>query len=185
MIQPETYQSGPNGLIPNSRFLHHIYRGAVPSGGENEVRALFQKNGWSNNWRYPGIYTYGHFHSTTHECLGCASGFMEIRVCGEIGTALRVEAVDVIVMPAGVSHAMTANSDDNLMVGGYVDGREWDNVPDASLTPESRYSAVKLIMSLPIPTRDPVTGGPMDAWINLPSSVDTGWNDFRDGLDAA
>ena len=98
---------------------------------------------------------------------------------------LRVEAGDVIVMPAGVSPAMTANSDDNLMVGGYVDGREWDNVPDASLTPESRYSAVKLIMSLPIPTRDPVTGGPMDAWINLPSSVDTGWNDFRDGLDAA
>ena len=94
------------------------------------------------------------------------------------------DAGDVIVMPAGVSHAMTDNSDDVLMVGGYPDGREWDNLPDDSLTPRSRYLAAKLIMSLPIPSRDPVTGGAMREWLDLPSSVDSGWNDYRDTLDS-
>ena len=181
---PETYQSGPNGMIPNSRFPLLVHRNAVPGGGEKAVRQLFQKHGWLNNWSYPGIYTYGHFHSTTHECLGCAAGFMEIEIFGMGGTRVRVDAGDVIVMPAGVSHAMTDNSDDVLMVGGYPDGREWDNLPDDSLTPRSRYLAAKLIMSLPIPSRDPVTGGAMREWLDLPSSVDSSWNDYRDTLDS-
>jgi len=79
---------------------------------------------------------------------------------------------------------MTDNSDDNLMIGGYPAGREWDNIPDESLTERTRYQAAKLIMSLPVPDRDPVTGQPMREWLDLPSSVDTGWNDYRDGLDA-
>jgi uncharacterized protein YjlB len=60
-------------MLPNSRFPLLIYRGAVPGGGEDAVRERFRANGWLNNWRYPGIYTYHHFHSTTHECLGVAS----------------------------------------------------------------------------------------------------------------
>ena len=36
---------------------------------------------------------------------------------------------------------------------------------------------------LPIPARDPVTGGPMQDWIDATSSVDADLNDFRDGLD--
>ena len=38
-------------------------------------------------------------------------------------------------------------------------------------------------MMLPIPARDPVTGGPMQEWMDAPSSVDADLNDFRDGLD--
>jgi hypothetical protein len=38
-------------------------------------------------------------------------------------------------------------------------------------------------MMLPIPSRDPVTGGPMQEWIDAPSSVDADLNSFRDGLD--
>ena len=70
---PEHYASKPRGMLPNSRFPLLVYRGAVP-GGVEAVRDLFRANGWLNNWRYPGIYTYPHFHSTTHECLGCAQG---------------------------------------------------------------------------------------------------------------
>lgn len=179
----ETHSSGPRGMVPNSRFPLLVHRGAVPGGGEDAVRELFRSNGWLNNWVYPGIYTYGHFHSTTHECLGCAAGWMEIVIFGEGGPTVRVEAGDVIVMPAGVSHEMTANSDDNVMIGGYPDGRDWDNIPDSVLTEESRRAAAKRIMMLPIPDRDPVTGKPLQQWLEAPSSVDGGWNDFRDGLD--
>ena len=184
-MKTETYQEGPRGRLPNSRFPLLIHRDAVPGGGEDAVRETFRKNGWLNNWRYPGIYTYGHFHSTTHECLGCATGWMEIEIFGEGGPRVRVEAGDVIVMPAGVSHMMTANSDDNMMVGGYPEGRDWDNIQEAFLSEEDFRAAAKRIMMLPIPGCDPVTGAPLNQWLDAPSSVDAGWNDYRDGLDAS
>ncbi|WEK05974.1 MAG: hypothetical protein P0Y65_06885 [Candidatus Devosia phytovorans] len=40
-------------------------------------------------------------------------------------------------------------------------------------------------MMLPIPARDPATGAAMQEWIDAPSSVDAGLNDFRDRLDDA
>ena len=182
-ITTEEYQEGPKERLPNSRFPLLIHRDAIPVG-EDAIRAKFRENGWLNNWRYPGIYTYGHFHSTTHECLGCAAGWMEIEIFGQGGRRVRVEAGDAIVMPAGVSHRMTENSDDNLMVGGYPDGRDWDNIQEAFLSEEGFRAAAKRIMMLPIPNRDPVTGGVIRQWFEAPSSVDAGWNDFRDGLDA-
>jgi uncharacterized protein YjlB len=77
---------------------------------------------------------------------------------------------------------MIGNADDIQMVGGYPDGRDWDNVQEANLTEESRRTVAKRIMSLPIPARDPATGEPMLEWLDAPSSVDADLNDFRDGL---
>lgn len=180
---PEQYPSRPKGMLPNSRFPLLVHRGAVPGGGADPVRERFRANGWLNNWRYPGIYTYPHFHSTTHECLGCAEGWMEVELFGRGGTRVRVEAGDVIVMPAGVSHQMVGNSSGVMMVGGYPEGRDWDNMQEEHITEEARRAAAKRIMMLPIPARDPVTGGPMQEWIEAPSSVDADLNAFRDGLD--
>lgn len=182
-MHTETHQHGAKGRVPNSRFPLLIHRDAVPGGGDDAIIARFRENGWLNNWKYPGIYTYAHFHSTTHECLGCASGWMEIVIFGKGGTRVRLDTGDVVVMPAGVSHEMVANSDDNLMVGGYPDGRDWDNIQEEFLTEEDFRAAAKRIMMLPIPGRDPVTGAPLHQWIDAPSSVDDGWNDYRDGLD--
>jgi len=183
-IRTELHWSKPQGMLPNSRFPLLVHRNAVPGGGQEAVQARFRSHGWLNNWRYPGIYTYHHFHSTTHECLGCARGWMEVVLFGEGGVLVRVEAGDVIVLPAGVSHCMVGNSDDIQMVGGYPDGRDWDNVQQAHLGEAERRDAAKRIMMLPIPARDPATGEPMHAWIDAPSSVDAGLNDFRDGLDS-
>jgi uncharacterized protein YjlB len=184
-MKTEQHWSKPVGLLPNSRFPLLIHRGALPGGGEDQLIALFKNNGWLNNWRYPGVYTYPHFHSTTHECLGCARGWMDVELFGDGGIKARVGAGDVIVLPAGVSHAMVDHSDDIMMVGGYPDGRDWDNMPVASLDEVGRRAAVKRIMMLPIPARDPATGQPMRDWSEAPSSVDAGWNDFRDSLDDA
>lgn len=172
----------PRGLVPNSRFPLLVYREAGPCDTQ-AMTQMFQQNGWLNNWEYPGIYTFGHFHSTTHESLGCAVGWMEIEVFGEGGEQLRLEAGDVCLMPAGVSHNMTGQSDDVLVVGGYPLGRDWDNIADASLNEERRRTAAKRIMMVPIPSGNPVDGAPITEWIEAPSSVDGGWNEFRDGLD--
>lgn len=181
-ITTEVHWSKPKGMLPNSRFPLLVHRGAVPGGGEDAVAARLRTNGWFNNWRYPGIYTYPHFHSTTHECLGCARGWMEVEFFGVGGIKVRVNAGDIVVLPAGVSHCMIGNSDDIQMVGGYPDGRDWDNVQEANLTEERRRAVAKRIMSLPIPARDPATGEPMHEWLDAPSSVDADLNDFRDGL---
>ena len=181
--KPEQYWSKPKGMLPNSRFPLLLYRGAVEGGGVDAVRNLLQSNGWYNIWRYPGIYEYPHFHSTSHECLGCAVGWMEVEVFGRGGTKLRIEAGDFIVMPAGVSHQMTGHSDDIMMLGGYPDDRDWDNVQEDKIDEQLRRAAAKRIMMLPIPTKDPVTGQPMIEWIECPSSVDADLNDYRDNLD--
>jgi len=178
----EEYTSRPNGRLPNSRFPLLIHRGGIPGGGADAVKSRFRSNGWINNWEYPGIYDYAHFHSTTHECLGVATGMMELELFGHGGTRVQLTAGDVVVMPAGVSHSMTGGSDDVLVVGGYPDGRDWDNMREDLIDDLAAREAAKRIMMLPIPGRDPVTGLEMQSWIDSPSSVDAGLNDFRDGL---
>lgn len=182
MATTEHFASRPTGLLPNSRFPLLVHRGGVPGGGEDAVRERFRANGWLNNWRYPGIYGYAHFHSTTHECLGVATGWMELDLFGQGGRRVRLEAGDVVVMPAGVSHAMVANSDDVSVVGGYPEGRDWDNMREDRIDERASRDAAKRIMMLPIPSCDPVTGAAMREWIDAPSSVDADLNDFRDGL---
>lgn len=183
-MQTELHQNGPKERLPNSRFPPLVHRDAVPGGGTDVVIAKFRENGWLNNWKNPGVYTYGHFHSTTHECLGCAAGWMEIVIFGKGGPKVRVETGDVIVMPAGVSHEMVGNSDDNMMVGGYPDGRDWDNILEEFLTQEDFRAAAKRIMMLPIPPLDPVTRAPLEQWIDPPSLGNGVWDIYRDGLDA-
>jgi uncharacterized protein YjlB len=159
-----------------------VYRNAAEQHPERLIER-FRSNGWLNNWQYPGVYTYGHFHSTTHECLGVASGWMEVELFGNGGLCIRVNAGDVLAVPAGVSHNMVDRSEDILMVGGYPEGRDWDNMQDDFLTEETRRAAAKRIMMLPIPEKDPVNGRAMHEWINALSSVDADLNDFRDNLD--
>jgi uncharacterized protein YjlB len=169
----ETLFLGPNGRVPNSRFPVLVHRGAVAPGEDapSAVEALFRENGWLNNWRYPGIYDYAHFHSTTHEVLGIARGQMTLRLGGEGQVEVAFSAGDVVVMPAGVSHSYLKGSDDIEVVGGYPDGRDWDLMRDEQMTDQERHDAIKRIMSLPIPDRDPVTGEAMQIWRDAPSSV--------------
>ena len=180
----EAFMSKPEGRIPNSRFPLLVHRAAIAGGGVEAVKERFRQNGWGNNWQYPGVYEYAHFHSTSHECLGCAAGWMEIHLSVEGWKKLRIKAGDVIVMPAGVSHEMVGHSSDVMMCGGYAGGRDWDNIQEAYLTPELYRAACKRIMMLPVPDKDPATGLTLHQWHDAPSSVDGGWNDFRDSLDA-
>jgi uncharacterized protein YjlB len=171
---PETLFFGPNGRVPNSRLPLLVYRSAV-SGGEDApsaIESMFRANGWLNNWHYPGIYDYAHFHSTTHEVLGIARGRMTLVLGGEGRPEAEFVTGDVIVMPAGVSHSMVGSSDDIAVVGGYPDGRDWDLVVDDRMTEGERNDAIKRIMSLPIPDRDPVTGEALLTWRDAPSSVE-------------
>ena len=81
---------------------------------------------------------------------------------------MELAAGDVLVLPAGTSHTRLGHSADSHMVGGYPEGRDWDLIRDEEVTEAEARSAVKLIGSLPIPARDPVTGEPMTPWREAP-----------------
>ena len=76
------------------------------------------------------MYDFDHFHSTSHEVLGIASG--KARLCfGHEENPQRVVEVlekgDMIVMPAGVSHRILEDLEGGFqMVGSYPVGSNWD-----------------------------------------------------------
>ncbi|WP_165250467.1 hypothetical protein [Paludisphaera soli] len=168
----ETLSFKPNGKVPNSRFPVLIHRAGIkaPPGVDmaDAIEATFRRHDWLNNWRELGVYDYYHFHSTTHEVLGMARGSITLRLGGEGGTVVVLAPGDVVVLPAGTSHTRLENSPDSHMVGGYPEGRDWDLIRDEEVTEAESRAAIKLIGSLPIPARDPVTGEPMTLWRDAP-----------------
>jgi uncharacterized protein YjlB len=170
----ETLQLKPNGVVPNSRLPVLIYRGAMKAEAgvdlTDVVEATFRRHNWLNNWREPAVYSYYHYHSTTHEALGIARGYSQLRLGGAGGPEVKLSAGDVIVMPAGVSHIQIGESSDLFIVGGYPDGRSWDLIRDESVSEAETRDAILRIATLPIPDRDPVTGEAMEPWRNAPRS---------------
>jgi uncharacterized protein YjlB len=164
--RPETYRFTDDGRIPNSGLPLLLYRGVL--GGEVDpasFEALFARHGWLGAWRN-GIYPYHHFHSTSHEVLGVARGWADVRLGGENGRSLRLSAGDVVVIPAGVGHKHEASSSGFLVVGAYPDGRDWDVRRG---DPGERDAVLANLAQVPMPAADPVHGhdGPLRAiWVS-------------------
>jgi uncharacterized protein YjlB len=58
-----------NGIFPNSQLPVLLYKKviAVPRLlAAKKIKNLFSENDWGNAWD-SGIFTYNHYHSTTHE----------------------------------------------------------------------------------------------------------------------
>jgi uncharacterized protein YjlB len=162
MKQPETAVFKDDGAIPNNRLHLLLYRGVLPTGGDDPAAKVVQQfaaNNWTNSWRN-GIYPFHHYHSTSHEVLGVYSGSATVRLGGEQGKDFTVQAGDVIVIPAGVGHKNLGASEDFGVVGAYPDGRSWDLLTGK---PGERPQADQNIAALPVPENDPVYGseGPL------------------------
>jgi uncharacterized protein YjlB len=158
-----------DGLIPNSKFPLLVYQGAVtlpPRDPASVFEELFAANQWSGSWR-DGIYTYHHYHSTTHEVLGVYAGSATVKFGGEHGVKQKLSAGDVVVIPAGVAHKNLGASSDFGVVGAYPHGAEWDmNYGQGKERPQSDEN----IARVPLPAMDPVYGanGPLqEQWAKL------------------
>lgn len=144
-----------DGQFPNSRFPLLLYAGAVERPSPEAMERLFAKNGWPPAWRAT-VFTYHHYHSKSHECLGVATGNAMLRFGGPHGREFRVEAGDVVVIPAGVAHQRVVASTDFLVVGCYPPGQEdWDILRG---NPDDRPKADENIAKVPLPESDPVEG---------------------------
>ncbi|UOR06900.1 cupin domain-containing protein [Hymenobacter aerilatus] len=155
-MQPEQFLFHDDGQIPNSRFPVLLYRNAFPARdaeGAVWLEKRFAANNWTNSWRN-GVYAYHHYHSTSHEVLGVYAGTAQLQLGGEQGQSVRVQAGDILVLPAGVGHK-NLGSEQLGIVGAYPEGRSWD--VNRGL-PGERPQADQRIAALPIPTTDPLLG---------------------------
>jgi uncharacterized protein YjlB len=160
-VEPEQFSFQDAGVFPNSVLPVLLYRQAFTEAEDRAsvVEQRFAENDWTNSWRN-GVYSFAHYHSTTHEVLGVYSGAATLRLGGEHGKNVEVYAGNVIVIPAGVAHQNIGASEDFAVVGAYPDGREWDLLRGL---PGERPKADRNIAALPIPDNDPVYGteGPL------------------------
>jgi uncharacterized protein YjlB len=161
-VEPEQFGFKDNGIFPNSVLPVLVYRQAFTNNTGDRASVIeqrFAENNWTNSWRN-GVYSFAHYHSTTHEVLGVFDGTATLQLGGEHGKNVDVHAGDVIVIPAGVAHQNIGASDDFAVVGAYPDGREWDLLRGQ---PGERPKADQNIAALPIPDNDPIYGadGPL------------------------
>jgi Uncharacterized protein containing double-stranded beta helix domain len=151
-----------DGAIPNNTLPLLFYLAALNFEGRDAATALeelFETNGWGGTWRN-GIYTYHHYHSTTHEVLGVYKGSATIQFGGERGIKQKITVGDVVIIPAGVAHKNLGASSDFGVVGGYPGGAEWDMNYGR---PDERPAADKNIARATMPQNDPLYGpnGPL------------------------
>ena len=151
----ESHVLADDGTFPNSRFPALIYRAATKGDGPEALERLFERNGWPPQWR-DTVFTFHHYHSRSHECLGVAVGHATLRLGGPDGQEVRVEAGDVVVIPAGVAHQRVLASADFMVVGAYPPGQE--NFDTLRGNPEDRPKADENIAAVPMPQSDPVEG---------------------------
>lgn len=158
-----TFRFRDDGVIPNHpRWPMLSYRHPVLLSSDVDPAAvfedLFQLNGWGRSWR-GGIYNYVHYHSQTHEVLGIARGKVKVRFGGNRGRLCYGKAGDVFILPAGTGHQCLGASEDFLAVGAYPAKGTYDECTSS----EVHDTAVRNIMKVPRPRKDPVYGskGPL------------------------
>lgn len=158
-IFPSEYPIAGDINFPEPKFPVLHYKAAFNNPGAKNVKEHLQKNNWTNAWT-DGIYDYHHYHSTTHEVLVIISGKSMVHFGGSEGILLKLEAGDVIVIPAGVAHKRVEASEDFLVVGAYPDGEEYDM--KYGLLNEIQ-EAEENIQNASVPFTDPVYGknGPL------------------------
>ncbi|MFC0189555.1 cupin domain-containing protein [Fictibacillus aquaticus] len=153
-----------DGYIPNNPFYPVIlYKGAL-AGRESETEMVFNENGWLNSWTN-GVFNYHHYHSNTHEVLGVVSGTAVLKLGGENGEEVAVEAGDVVLLPAGTGHKRISASPDFKVTGAYPDGADYDTKTGQTL---ERPQVMENIKHTGIPENDPVLGknGPVHEYWN-------------------
>ncbi|WVQ85747.1 hypothetical protein IAT38_007914 [Cryptococcus sp. DSM 104549] len=152
--------------FPNTS-LHHlpilIYHSAYPASlSASSVESHLSSVGVVRPaWRF-SMYRQHHYHSTTHEVLVVTSGAARLCFGGppEKANTGRVEVVaekgDVMVVPAGVGHALLEDKGGFEMVGSYpVGAASWDKCTGSPGEKERVWGGIEKLNWF---ERDPVYG---------------------------
>jgi uncharacterized protein YjlB len=154
-VRLDTWRAPPGDVIPNHpRFPVLIYRDVEL----DDPRAMFAAQGWGGTW-VSNVFSFHHFHSTSHEALAVLSGNATIELGGPKGEAFEVSAGDVLVLPAGTGHRRARDGDGFRVMGAYPHGQE-----NYDLLREADDAARERIAALGAPPKDPVGGEGIARW---------------------
>ncbi|KAH6972347.1 hypothetical protein BKA56DRAFT_635379 [Ilyonectria sp. MPI-CAGE-AT-0026] len=168
MQNPEIYRFSQTPFVPNSRLPVLIYRNVLPQPHQEETAKQFlENNQWLRGGTF-GAFSRHHFHPNTHECYAVFQGSSTLLIgVGPTedekgGQKVFMEAGDVIILPAGVSHCTKDIHEDYKYLGVYPKGsQKWKNewCKDGGRCSSLREEAE----SVPTPEWDPVHGlkGPL------------------------
>src|SRR5881227_1242022 len=101
LVQPEQFRFKDDGIFPNSVLPLLVYRHALTADGHDPASLLeerFADNDWCNSWRN-GVYSFAHYHSTTHEILGVYDGTAKLRPRPEHAHTLPIRPGAPILIP--------------------------------------------------------------------------------------
>jgi|SRR5579871_686757 len=163
---PRRVRFGKASDVPNSPLPCLVFRNILPASRSKKAEAFrkaFRRNGWVGIWT-DTIYDYTHFHSNAHEVLGIAEGTVTLRVGGETGRLLRLEAGDMLVLPAGVGHRRVSHDERLRVVGAYPPGQAHFDMKRKG----------RRVPRVPLPETDPLegeTGAVPRIWREESSSV--------------
>lgn len=159
----QEYRFEDDGRIPNNPKLPLLFYPNVLGKSETQparCRVLLAGNGWVGAW-VNGVFSYHHYHSTSHEVLCVVGGNASIEFGGPQGETVRVEAGDAVVIPAGVGHRNAGSSGDFRVVGAYPKGQESYDLRTGE--EGERPEVIENIWAVPLPEGDPLFGenGPL------------------------
>ncbi|EMR02004.1 cupin domain-containing protein [Cesiribacter andamanensis] len=157
MASVSPHHLAPKSRIPNNpRYPLLLYKGIAAAANDplQFFRDRFSEHEWAGSWTN-GIYSYHHYHSTSHEVLGVYSGSARLVFGGPGGEEIDVKAGDGVVIPAGVGHCCTWASEDFGVIGAYPQGQEDYDVCTKKDDPEEKKKA---IAKVPMPPADPFEG---------------------------
>ena len=157
------YRFEDDGRIPNNPNLPLLMYPRVLGESERNPSLCKEKlagNGWGGAW-VDGVFSYHHFHSTSHEVLCVVGGSARIALGGPAGEVVEVEAGDVLVIPAGVGHKNEGSSGGFSVVGAYPRGQESYDLRTGE--EGERPEVLENIRNVPLPGSDPLHGpqGPL------------------------
>jgi uncharacterized protein YjlB len=155
-----TFRFDFDGDVPNSPYPALVYKRArdlsASKDPETEIENLFRANGWGRDMWRNGVYPYVHYHPKIHETLGVARGSAILRIGGNGGETLTVEAGDVLVLPAGTGHQRLSASADFCVIGAYPPEGEYSLCRAGDS--EAYRSGLQTAPNVPVPQDDPVHG---------------------------
>lgn len=155
----EAFYAKENKPFPNNEWPVLHYPGAVlhllrePNPAQ-AVLKLFEQNGYTNGW-VNGIHPFHHFHSNSHEVLGCVSGEARVQLGGPGAEVYTFSKGDVLLLPAGTAHKRLDATDDFQIVGAYPGGQDFDMQKGEAADYEKMKENVK---ATAVPHSDPVEG---------------------------
>ena len=162
-VEVQEYHFEDDGRIPNNPNLPLlVYPSALfeTNWQPSRCKELLAEHGWGGTW-VDGVFSYHHYHSTSHEVLCVVSGRASITFGGPKGETIEVEAGDIVVIPAGVGHRNARSSGDFRVIGAYPRGQE--NYDLRTGEDGEHPEVLENIHDVPLPETDPLfgEGGPL------------------------